>query len=116
MKWNWQLPEWPQFRYDPAAISSFESKFLQGSGYLVGTVKHLVPKEREQLTIELISDEAFKTSEIEGELLDRESLQSSIRKEFGIQVDDTRSIPPAERGITEMMVDVYRHFDQPLQH
>jgi glycine cleavage system regulatory protein len=36
-----------------------------------GTVKHLAPKDREQITIEAMSTEAVRTSEIEGEILDR---------------------------------------------
>jgi Fic family protein len=67
------------------------------------------------LKIELISDEALKTSEIEGEILDRDSVQSSLRQQFGLGTDD-RHVPPAERGIAEMMVNLYRTFGDPLAH
>lgn len=116
MKWNWQLFEWPKFRYDSTALAQLESQFLQGTGYLVATVKHLDENERDELTVEFISNEALKTSEIEGELLNRESLQSSVRKEFGLHVNNTHTIPPAERGISEMMVDVYRNYNQTFGH
>ena len=56
--------------------------------------------------------EAMKTSEIEGEILDRESVQSSVRRHFGLATENKR-IRPAERGIAEMMVDLYHSFDQP---
>jgi hypothetical protein len=46
----------------------------------VGTVKHLNGDEREQIIVEAISSEAVTTSEIEGEILDRASVQSSIRR------------------------------------
>lgn len=65
------------------------------------------------IRIELISDEALKTSEIEGELLNRDSVQSSLRQQLGIGSEAQR-IPPRERGISEMMVDLYRSFDKPL--
>lgn len=65
------------------------------------------------LRIELIGDEALKTSAIEGEMLNRDSLQSSLRRQFGIGNDD-RHIPPKERGIAEMMVTLYRTFADPL--
>ena len=61
----------------------------------MGTVKHLDGSEREQLTIKLLSDEALKTSEIEGEHLDRENVQSSVRKQFGLQVESKGRIPSA---------------------
>lgn len=116
MKWNWQHSDWPKFRYNSAALAHLESQFLQGSGYLIASVKHLDEKDRDELIVEFISDEALKTSEIEGELLNRESLQSSVRKVFGLQVKNQNTIPPAERGISEMMVDVYRNYDQALGH
>ena len=72
-------------------------------------------EDKRQLTIELISNEALKTSAIEGEYLDRDSLQSSIRRQFGLTTDN-RKISAAEQGIAEVMVDLYRHFEAPLFH
>lgn len=115
MRWNWQQADWPQFSYDSADLELMERDFLIRSGELVGAFKHVGAIDRETLRIDLIGDEALKTSEIEGELLDRESVQSSLRRQFGLESDD-RAAPPAERGIAEMMVDLYRNFDQPLTH
>jgi Fic family protein len=81
----------------------------------VGAVKHLNGEEREQITIEAISTEAVTTSEIEGEILDRASVQSSIRRRFGLQTDNRR-VGPAEQGIAEMMVDLHRSFAAPLSN
>jgi len=70
-------------------------------------------EDRDQLTIEAMSTEAVTTSEIEGEILDRASVQSSLRKQLGLATDGRR-VGPAERGIAEMMVDLYRSFGEPL--
>jgi len=113
MKWNWQQDDWPDFRYDRSELNDLENQFLRGSGALLGAFKHLSPDEKQTLTIRLISEEALKTSEIEGEYLNRESLQSSIRKQLGLQADD-RSASPAEQGVAELMVDVYQNFNTPL--
>ena len=51
----------------------------------------------------MMTGEAVKTSEIEGELLDRDSVQSSLRLQFGLDTE-RRRVPPAEAGIAEMMV------------
>ena len=80
---------------------------------MVGTVRHLPDDERLPLVIDLISTEALKTSEIEGELLDRDSVQSSLRRQFGLQTD-ARRVPPAEQGIAQVLTDVYRRFADPL--
>ena len=60
-----------------------------------------------------MSTEAGTTSEIEGEILDRASVQSSIRKQLGLAADERR-VRPAEQGIAEMMVDLYRSFSKHL--
>jgi Fic family protein len=113
MTWNWQKPGWPNFRWERARLEAAEKQFLVGGGVFVGTVRHLGKEERDQLTIEAMSTEAVTTSEIEGEILDRASVQSSLRKQLGIATDERR-VRPAERGIAEMMVDLYRSFAEPL--
>ena len=113
MKWNWQKPDWPNFTYDSASLEASEKQFLVSGGVFVGSVRHLVKEERNQLTIEAMSTEAVTTSEIEGEILDRASVQSSLRKQLGLATDERR-VRPAERGIAEMMVELYRSFADPL--
>lgn len=115
MAWNWQQTAWPQFTYDPKALEPLERQFLLHGGEFIGAFKHVGPEDRDMLRIELISDEALKSSAIEGETLDRESVQSSLRQQFGLGGGASR-IPPAERGIAEMMVDLYRGFANELTH
>lgn len=115
MRWNWQNKDWPEFEYDPEDFSDYETEFLQKSGVILGSLKHITQDDKDTLKVNLMSDEAFKTSEIEGEILNRDSLQSSIRKQFGLQAD-YRKIPPAEQGVAEMMVDLYKNFQTELDH
>jgi Fic family protein len=115
MPWNWEKPGWPAFTFDPKALETLERQFLLRSGEFVGAFKHIGREDQNLLRIELISDEALKTSEIEGELLNRESVQSSLRQQFGLG-SDQRRIPPAERGVAEMMVDLYETYAAPLTH
>ena len=79
-KWNWEQGNWPNFVFDYNALAPFEKRFQRESGTLFGSVKHIAGDDLDQLTIEILSQEAEKTSAIEGEQLNRESLQSSIRK------------------------------------
>jgi Fic family protein len=60
-----------------------------------------------------MSIEALDTSAIEGETLDRDSVQSSIRRHLGLAGDHRRA-KPAEAGIAEMMVDLYGQVSTPL--
>ncbi|MFG5382791.1 DUF4172 domain-containing protein, partial [Yoonia sp. R2-816] len=87
MAWNWQISGWPDFRYDDAELAPLEKRFLMSSGEVLGAVHHVSPSERDQLRIDLLSDEAMKTSAIEGEMLDRRSVQSSLRRHLGLEPD-----------------------------
>ncbi|QND64611.1 Fic family protein [Mesorhizobium loti] len=115
MLWNWEQDDWPHFTYDKKALEPLESEFLLRSGEFLGVFRHVDANDRDQIRIDLISEEALKTSAIEGEYLNRESLQSSLRQQLGLG-SEARRIPPAERGIAEMMADVYLHFAEPLSH
>jgi Fic family protein len=113
MPWNWQRPEWPNFRWESERLALAEKEFLIAGGVLAGMARHLAGEAREQLAVEAMSAEAVTTSEIEGEVLDRASVQSSIRRQLGLTTD-RRRIKPAEQGVAEMMVDLYRSFAEPV--
>jgi len=107
MTWNWQQPDWPNFRWDAASVASAEERFLLGAGRGWGAFQHLDKDDQSWLFVETLGSEALTTSAIEGEILDRDSVQSSIQRQLGLAAD-RRRIPPAEAGIGEMTVDVYR--------
>lgn len=113
MQWNWQSVDWPNFTYDADSVAPLERQFLLNSGEVIGAVKHVGEDDSNQLRIDLLSDEAVKTSEIEGEILDRASVQSSLRRQFGLATDD-RPVRPQERGIAEMMAGVYQNWSGDL--
>lgn len=115
MAWNWTHSDWPRFRYDANAIAPLEQRFMLASGELVGAVRHFSAEDQTMLRIELLSEESIKTSQIEGEILDRASVQSSIRRQLGLAAE-TPDAKPQERGIAEMMLDLYQTYAEPLEH
>lgn len=114
-KWNWQQKDWPNFNYEDTELKPLEAEFLQGSGFLSGTYQHINNNNQLDLAIELIRNESLNTSAIEGENLNRDSLQSSIKKHFGLQTNHHK-IPPAEQGIADMMMDLHLNFSRKLTH
>jgi len=113
MPWNWQQADWPRFEHDPAALEALEDRFLHRAGVLLGAMRHIQDEDRDQLVVQILSEEAVKTAQIEGEALDRDSVQSSIRRQFGLSADALQA-RPAERGIAEVMTDLYRDVSGPL--
>ena len=115
MTWNWQQPDWPHFTWEKDRLTAAEQRFLLRGGTLMGLLKHLDHNDRDQLVADAMSTDAVTTSEIEGEILDRASVQSSIRRRLGLTAEKRRA-KPGEVGIAEMMVDFYRSFAAPLSH
>lgn len=116
-KWNWQQDDWPDFSYDRINIDPLETEFIKASGISIGVMRHLSQKDLDEFRIEMICNEALKTSEIEGAFLDRDSLQTSICKEFGLGEKYLHgAVKPEEAGIAMMMKDLYTDFNSPLTH
>jgi Fic family protein len=78
MRWIWQQPGWPDFRYNKSALEDRELAFRINSERLAGSFDALPVASQKDATIALMLSEAIKTSAIEGEDLDRESVRSSL--------------------------------------
>ena len=115
MTWNWQHRNWPNFEWDRTEFKKLDQQFYLLVGEAIGSIKYLSQEDLSQLRVELLLNEVMNTSEIEGELLDRDSVQSSLRKAFGLLANRSL-VSPAEAGVVEMMLDVYANFQQTLSH
>lgn len=115
MTWNWQQPDWPQFSWNRERLARAEEAFLVGGGLILGTIEHLGAADSDTLIVDSFTTEALTTSEIEGEFLERDSVQSSIRRQMGLATDPMQA-KPAEEGIAELMVTLYREAAEPLTH
>ncbi len=113
MTWNWQQADWPHFRWNQDKLLAIETAFIERAGVVIGASKHIGEADKQGLSIEILSREAVDTSAIEGEHLDRDSVQSSIQRELGVATPRRRA-SPAEAGVAEMMVHLYRNLSAPL--
>jgi len=116
MVWNWQLPNWPNFIYESPPIIPKEKQFLLGVGSSFAFLKSIGEQEYHQFVVEILSMEGLESSKIEGELLDRESLQSSIKQHFGLKPPSHHRQKHKESGMADLLCNVYEQFDQPLTH
>lgn len=115
MTWNWELREWPKFIYAPESIYLREQQFFLNLGESSAFLKNIDKRDYHQFIIEILSQEGEESSRIEGEILDRESLQSSIKRHFGIQCD-SRKENKNEFGMADLLCSVYENFSDPLTH
>jgi len=115
MTWNWQLAEWPKFNFNEQQYIENEAAFMRFLGRSEACFSNISKQSREQFKIEILCLEGTYSAKIEGEILDRESLQSSIRKQFGLD-PNTKKESIKEAGMAEALLDAYKTYDQPLDH
>jgi len=117
MNWNWQQKDWPEFIYNASDLKDLEDRFLIESSKLIGASSIITQDENKKFTIELMSEEALNSSKIEGEILNRESVKSSLLRQLGLtpELSDHRA-NDKEKGIAALMVNNYQTYDQPLTH
>ncbi len=115
MKWIWQQPDWPDFRSDELALEHRELEFRLNSERLAGSFDALPMASQEEATIDLMLSEAIKTSAIEGEDLDRESVRSSL---LSLITSDTLPDNSDQKaaGAASLLVDVRKNWQTSLTH
>jgi Fic family protein len=109
-----QLASWPSFQWDSARLNPLLADVRHSQGKLLGKMERLGFGLREEATLETLTLDVLKSSEIEGELLAPDQVRSSIARRLGI---DIAGLVPADRhveGIVEMMLDATQHYDKPL--
>ena len=112
--WNWQQTDWPNFRYDLSALYPSLLTISEKMGLLNGNLSHLTKNLQSDALINLIVEEAVKTSEIEGEHISRIDIRSSIKNHLGIGTKNHTIHDKRARGIAELMLDARNTFNQPL--
>lgn len=78
MTYNWQQPDWPNFKYDASAIQDVLFDFAEKAGHVSGILKSLPDNIQTDAIIDLMVSEAIKTSEIAGEYLSKNKGSSII--------------------------------------
>jgi Fic family protein len=109
-----QLPDWPEFRWDSKVLAEPLAAVRHRQGRLIGRMEGLGFPLRSQAIVQTLTEDVLKSSEIEGEILDRDQVRSSIARRLGV---DIGALTPADRnveGVVEMMLDATQKYDQSL--
>ena len=113
-RYIWHLSDWPHFTYDAAALAAPLAHVHRAQGQLMGRMAELGLAQREQATLQVLTQEVIKTGEIEGERLSQDAVRSSIARKLGM---DIGALAPSDRhvdGLVDVVLDATRNFDQPL--
>jgi Fic family protein len=106
--------EWPEFHWSQAATADLLAEVRHLQGLLLGRMEALGFQLREEATLQTLTEDVVKTSEIEGEKLDTEQVRSSIARRMGMDIGALPQIDRNVEGIVEVMLDATRKYDRPL--
>lgn len=109
-----ELPDWPEFRWDPKVLAEPLAAVRHRQGRLIGRMEGLGFDLRSEAALQVMTEEVLKSSEIEGEILDRDQVRSSIARRLGL---DIGGLVPADRdveGVVEMVLDATENYEKVL--
>ncbi len=89
-----------------------EARNLQGK--LLGKMESLGFELQDEAVLDTLTLDVLKSSEIEGEFLEREQVRSSIARRLGIDIAGAVESERHVEGIVEMMLDATQRYDLPL--
>lgn len=110
----WQKPDWPEFRYNAEALLSPLAELSKLHGELSGQMAQLGLNVRNSSSLQAITDELIYSSEIEGVMLNPQSVRSSIARHLGIDYDGVPAENHYIEGLVEVTLDAIRNCDEPL--
>lgn len=113
-KYNWQLDDWPHFKFTLDGVEDDLLIFSEKVGRVSGILEGLPEETKQDVIVDIILAEAIKTSEIEGEYPSRKDVLSSIRKNLGLHHSPEHIKDKSAAGLGELMIDIRKTFKEPL--
>ena len=106
----WEKEAWPEFTWDDSKILNHLSLARRAQGKLLAQAAEVGI----EIQAQILAEDAQKTSAIEGEKLDLDSIRSSVARRLGLS---TAGLPSEQRhieGLIEMLLDASENYKQPI--
>lgn len=112
--YNWQQSDWRDFKFNLSGLEETLNTFAEETAHESGILKALPEAAHTEAIIHIMVAEAVKTSEIEGEFINRTDVLSSIRNNLGLNQSSEKVIDKRAIGISELMIAVRNSYASPL--
>jgi Fic family protein len=108
------LPDWPHFTWDRAGLGQKLAAVRNRQGRLTGRMEHLGFKLKAEANLEALAEEVIKSSDIEGDVLNREQVRSSLARRLGVDIGALTASERNVDGMVEMTLDATAQYGAPL--
>jgi len=109
-----ELASWPNFRWDEKLIGQKLGPVRHHQGRLLGRMEALGFDLQTEAALQTLTENVVKSSEIEGEILDRDQVRSSIARRLGLEDGGLGPVDRNVEGVVEMMLDATESWSKPL--
>ena len=106
--------DWPRFWWSEGAISGRLAAVRHRQGRLIGHMEALGFDLRTEAVLATLTEDVVKSSEIEGERLDKEQVRSSIARRLGLDIGALTPVDRNIEGVVEMMLDATQNYARAL--
>ncbi len=113
-KWIWQKSSWPKFSWHAEEILTLLGNARLQQGKLLATITGMGFEISREASANIMTEEAVKTAEIEGEELNRDAVRSSVARHLGLS---TFGLPQPSRfidGLVSVLIDCTYKYAEPL--
>jgi Fic family protein len=110
-KYIWQAGDWPNWHFDLAALAGPMADVSRAQGLLIGRLADVGMALRDLASLAALTEDVVKTSEIEGEQLNVESVRSSIARRLGVDIGALAPVDRHVEGVVEMVLDATANCD-----
>src|SRR5690625_5036473 len=110
----WQSGDWPTWRFDLAPRAGSMAAVSRAQGRLMARLADVGMARRDQASLAALTEDVVKTSEIEGEQLNVESVRSSIARRLGVDIGALAPVDRHVEGVVEMVLDATAHCHAPV--
>ena len=109
-----QKKDWTNFTWDNNRLLVLLANVRHLQGRLLGQMENLGFKLKEEAVLSTLTLDVLKSTEIEGEILNKDQVRSSIARRLGLEVSGLVASPRNIEGVVEMMLDATQNYLQPI--
>lgn len=113
-RYTYQHTDWPHFVWDETVLTLLLSEVRYKQGRIAGRMEMLGFTLQEETTLQTLTQDVLKSTEIEGELLNADQVRSSIARRLGMDIAGLISSDRSVEGVVDMMLDATQHFNEIL--
>lgn len=110
MKYIYQNADWHCFRWCGDKIQKLLLEIKKSQGFLLGKMDSLGFDVKNNALLQVLTENIVKSSEIEGQILDKHLVRSSIARRLGIDIGGETAVSRDIEGVVEMMLDATQNY------